>query len=133
VFRRYLLFSLAFILAAGLFSAPPPANAGSGDTRMRISLTGPVYNGSQPSGSAEYRARTDGRFSFNIDVSGVNLPDYTLLPVKVNGVFLINLSMLTGRAGGEMDSKHGLSRRMKVGDIVTVYAPDGTLLVSGRF
>lgn len=122
---------LALLVSFGLFGLSDPAHAG-GDTRIRIDLIGTSYNGSIPKGSAEYRVKGT-RTSLNADVSGLNVPEGTFLTARINGQFLIQLYVSLGSTGMELDSKHGFARQIRAGDVLTIAAPDGTLLVSGRF
>ena len=61
-----------------------PVLAGELEIRLRATLTGPVFAGEQPSGSAQFEMRKSVK-RFSVEVGNINLPDGTVVNVFVNG------------------------------------------------
>ncbi|MCS6863323.1 MAG: hypothetical protein NZT92_23700 [Abditibacteriales bacterium] len=104
-----------------------------GGVRRKINLSGEAIGGVTPKGKAEFRAR--GRQTkFKVEVERFNLPNGTVLTVRVNGtpVGTLTLNMRTGEL--ELNSNDGdtvpaIRRR----DQVTVTDARGAVLLSGHF
>jgi hypothetical protein len=75
--RRVLVVCLLALLAI-------PALASELEIRLRANLTGPVFAGERPSGSAEFEMRNSVK-RFEVEVQDIHLPDGTVLSVFVNG------------------------------------------------
>lgn len=76
--RVTMLVGLALLLAMPLVASEIKID-------LRTVLTGPVFNGEQPKGKAEFQME-DGFKRFIVEVEDIDLPNGTVLAVMVNGV-----------------------------------------------
>jgi hypothetical protein len=84
-----------------------PMLASDIEIKLRATLTGPVFNGEQPSGKAEFEVE-NGVKRFSVEVDNLDLPDGTTVAVFANGtkVGVINLvaqggTLLLSSAAGQ--------------------------------
>ena len=127
------LLTLALFGATTFSGSLPAAADGGGGTSTRVELTGPALNGRIPDGRAEFRI--DGaRRGFKVQVEDVNLPGGTRLAVRVNGATVGSLRLTVGRGEMELRSQDGATvPAIRRGDVVTVVAANGSVVVSGHF
>ena len=59
---------------------------------LRTTLTGPVFDGVQPKGKAEFEM--EGSKRFIVEVNNINLPNGTVLAVMVNGVRVGSITLV---------------------------------------
>lgn len=62
-----------------------PVLASEVEIRLRATLSGPVFAGEKPSGSAEFEMDNSVK-RFAVEVQDINLPDGTVVNVFVNGI-----------------------------------------------
>jgi hypothetical protein len=130
-----LAFSAMVALGGLVFVAPVSLTAGGGgssssEIRIQTRLAGGALNGVTPSGSARFRARS-GRTDFSVEVEDVNLPDGTVLKVKVGAADAGSITLKLRGGEFEANSNDGdIVPQAKAGDTVTVSGPDGAI-VSG--
>jgi hypothetical protein len=102
------------------------------ETRWRIRLRGPVFNGRSPQGNAEWRVRGN-RTGLKVEASNIALADGSLLTVKLNGAAIGAIRLTLGRGELEFRSQDGTRPpTVQRGDVVTVWAGD-TQVLSGSF
>lgn len=127
--RRQTLFAAAFLLLA-----PTLILAKAGELRMRTALTGGAISGLTPSGRADYRAASQGRADFSVQVEDVNLPAGATLDVTVDGAPAGTITVSAAPArGGELDlnTQDGdVVPAVKAGSVVVV-SNAGAAILSG--
>jgi hypothetical protein len=125
--KRVSWFTLSLLLV-GLM-----ANQGMAqETRLRARLAGPAINGLVPGGNAEFRSRP-GRAKFKAQAEDVNLPDGTVLMVKLNGNAVGTLTLALRRGELELNTQDGQTvPSASSGDIVTICDANGVVLLSGQ-
>lgn len=127
--------ALTLPLCGTLVTAPITAAHADrrGENRTTIRLTGPAINGVRPQGNAEYRVRSDRR-RFKAEASNVNLPDGTVLTVKVNDTVVGTLRLLAGRGELELNTQDGANPpSIVVNDMVSIVTAEGVVVVRGKF
>jgi len=154
--KRLMPVILAMILTLSAFRVPSvlAAPAPPAGTRVLIALlSGPAIDGVVPSGKAEFAA-SQASTSLFVDMSSLNLPDFTCLDA-VFGRFLVQgISVRSGRAFLFLDSSVIPSLTVRPGEVITfsigvppvdqtqcggilggpVLAPaTGTVILSGTF
>ncbi len=104
-----------------------------GGVRREINLSGDDINGVTPKGEAEFRVRGQ-QTKFKVEVEHVNLPDGTVLTVKVNDNPVGTLTLNLGTGELQLNSNDGDTvPAIQTGDQVTVTDSSGTVLLSGQF
>jgi len=109
--------------------------AGEPEVRLRTKLAGGAVGGLEPSGHADFRARS-GRARLNVEVEDVNLAEGTALAVSVMvdgmkiSVGTITVSAAPVRGGElELNTQDGQSvPAVKSGTTVIVEGPGGAIL-----
>lgn len=110
-----------------------PVTAEAADLRLRTRLTGPAIAGVTPHGVAKYRERGAKR-KFATEVQDVNLPDGTVLHVRVNSTEVGTLTLSLQRGQLELRTRDGDTVPVIVkGDVVTVVDAGNITIVSGTF
>lgn len=118
---------LGLVTVALVAIGAPMVLAAAGDVRIRLS-------GPSGTGSAKYRDRGGVR-EFQVEAEKLNAPAGTLLRVTVNGQ---NAGMMSVTALRTARLSLSTQRRQPVppiaaGSVVAVIAPNGVVLMSGRF
>ncbi|GEM_PF-6265955 len=126
------LMALVVVGAGSLAPDAPRVAAQSGGTTLTRFA---ALTGSAPAkGQARFRMRANGRTDFSVEVQNVNLPNGTALLVTVNGAAVGQIAVALGRGQLQLESERGQAvPAVSPGTIVSVIAPNGMLVVSGRF
>jgi hypothetical protein len=130
--KKFLFVTLAMILTLSAFSvqvrpvhavgAPPPP------TRVLVALlSGPAIEGMVPTAKANFQA-TLGETSLAVGASSLNLPDFTVLTVSLDGTDVLQLTVIGGQAGQILSP----SPVVHVGELITISA-GGSIILSGTF
>ena len=134
--RMFWIVPVALTMALGaatLPATPALAQKGGSAVRMRIDLAGGAINRVVPKGRAEFNSSASFR-SLKVQVEKVNLPDGTTLTVGVNGSNLGMITLVAMRGEIEVTTKNGTAvPAIQAGDVVTVTASSGTLILQGKF
>ncbi len=78
------------------------------DVRINATLTGPAINGSTPYGNAQYRLDEDGRRRLRVEGFPINLPEGTILEIKVNNATFVTTTVSQwGHFWVERDTENG--------------------------
>jgi hypothetical protein len=121
--RRKLLGLIAILLVS---IGTPMLLAADGDVRIR--LAGPGGKG-----SAKYRSRGGVR-EFQVEAENLRLPAGTVLTVTANGLPAGTMNVALGAARLNLNTQRGNAVPViAAGSVVTVIAPNGVVLMSGRF
>jgi hypothetical protein len=120
------------VLLALTLSLALPVMASEIKIDLRTALNGPVFNGEQPSGKAEFQME-NGAKRFTVEVDNINLPNGTIVSVLVNGsrVGLIKLA----NQGGTLFLSTGAGQtvpNITVGSTVAVNFST-TKILGGKF
>lgn len=120
-----LLFTLT--AAAPFASAQRPAGI---HIDWTIILRGPALNGMTPIGNSDYEVQNTFR-RFEADCDQVNVPDGTLLDVRVNGKVVGSFRTLD--QGGALILTGVRAPNVTKGTRVSINHHDGAAIVSGRY
>jgi hypothetical protein len=144
--KKFMLVALTMILALSAFNLPSvlaapaeppvPVPLRSVDTV----LSGPAIDGVVPTAKAEFRS-LQGQTSLGVAASNLNLPDFTVLTVALNGTAVFQMTVLGGKATRMVSPS---PEAIHPGDLITVaignaggvitQAPTpGTIILSGTF
>src|SRR5262249_6663403 len=109
---------------------------------IQATLAGPAINRVTPKGVSESRVRGD-RSQFKAQVEDVNLPNGTVLTVRVDGTAVGTLTLVGRRGGLELSSQDGDAvPTIRAGSppptfgaawVVSSPTASGTVVVSGKF
>lgn len=125
--------SLRGLLVVALVTAlAMPSVAGEIRIRLRTDLTGPILNGKQPKGKAEFQLEGDLR-RFSVEADNVRLPNGTVLSVAVNGSPVGTITLVA--QGGTLLLSSAANQsvpNVSIGSTVTVSFAGSTVL-SGKF
>ena len=142
--KKFMLVTLTMILTLSAFNLPSvlaaPAPPPLPTRTLTTVLSGPAIDGVVPTAKAEFRSE-QGRTSLGVGASNLNLPDFTVLTVALNGTVVFPMIVFGGKAQGEMSPS---PEAIHPGDLITVaigngggvitQAPTpGTIILSGTF
>jgi hypothetical protein len=130
--KKFIVVTLAMILTLSAFSlqVPPAYAIGAPPPPTRVLtalLSGPAIEGVVPSAKANFQA-TLGDTSLAVGASNLNLPDFTVLTVSLNGTDVLQLTVIGGQAGRILSP----SPVVHVGELITISA-GGSIILSGTF
>lgn len=129
---------LMALLAAVAVAPAAAASGSSSQTDLRTDLEGDDIDGVTPRGEARFVEQVDDdevRRELEVRVQDVNLDAGTALDVAVDGVSVGTIELRDNNDGelrlrtDDGDEVPTISE----GDVVTVAAPDGTVILSGAF
>jgi hypothetical protein len=123
--RRVLVVCLLALLAV-------PVLASELEIRLRTNLTGPVFAGEQPAGSAQFEMRNAVK-RFAVEVQDIHLPDGTVVSVFVNGTKAGSIKLVAH--GGTLFLSSGAGQtvpNITVGSRVAVRY-SGVKILGGQF
>jgi hypothetical protein len=130
--KKFMFVTLAMIMTLSAFSvqvrqayavgAPPPPTRG-----LSAVLSGPAIEGVVPEAKANFQS-TLGETSLAVGASNLNLPDGTVLTVALNGVDVLLMPVIGGKAGRVLSP----SPVVHPGELVTISA-GGSIILSGTF
>lgn len=121
------LLLFAMTAAAPYASAQRPANI---HIDWTIVLSGPPLNGMTPIGNSDYEVQNAYR-RFEADCDQVNVPDGTLLDVKVNGKYVGSFRTLD--QGGALVLTGKRAPNVTKGTTVSIDFHNGPAIVSGHY
>jgi hypothetical protein len=121
------LFLFALTAAAPLASAQRPAGV---YINWTIILRGPALNGMTPIGNSDYEVENTFR-RFEADCDQVNVPNGTLLDVRVNGKVVGSFRTLD--QGGALILTGSRAPNVTKGTRVSINFHDGSAIVSGHY
>jgi len=121
------LFLFALSAAAPFASAQRPANI---HIDWTIILRGPALNGMTPVGNSDYEVQNTFR-RFEADCDQVNVPDGTLLDVRVNGKVVGSFRTLD--QGGALILTGVRAPNVTKSTKVSINFDDGSAIVSGHY
>ncbi len=109
----------------------------SDDVTLRAHLTGAAISGITPKGNAEYSTEVEHgatQSELEVEVEKVNLPDRTALTVCVNSNAIGRITLRRKHGSFHVSTEHsGTVPAVQAGDLVTVKAADGSVVLSGSF
>lgn len=92
-----------------------------------IVLSGPAIDGVVPTAKADFQS-VQGQTSLAVAASNLNLPDFTVLTVALNGTAVLQMPVIGGKAGQTLSP----SPTVHVGQNITISA-GGSVILSGTF
>ena len=130
--KKFLFVTLAMILTLSAFSvqvrqvyavvAPPlPIRV------LTALMSGPAIEGVVPTAKANFQA-AQGATSLAVGASNLNLPDFTVLTVSLDGTDVLQLTVIGGQAAQILSP----SPVVHVGELITISA-GGSIILSGTF
>ena len=129
--KKSMLVTLTMILALSVFNWSPalaaPVQPPVPTRGLIATLSGPAINGVVPTAKASFQA-TQGDTSLAVGASNVNLPDFTVLTVTLDGTVVIQMPLIGGKAGRTLSP----SPIVHVGQNITISA-GGSVILSGTF
>ncbi len=132
VITRCALALLTLTVVATPYAAVAQGKVKPAETNLIIALAGTAFNGIVPKGKSQYRANAK-KASFEVEAERVNLPNGTVLNVKLNGGQFGTMTVALRRASFELESKKGAVPTIKQGDWVSICDANGVVLLSGKF
>lgn len=137
-FAAAALFVLMALLAAVAVTPAAAASGSSSQTDLRADLEGDKIDGVEPRGEARFVEQVDGdevRRELEVKVQDVNLEAGTALDVAVDGVSVGTIELRDNNDGELRLRTDDGDEVPSIGedDVVTVAAPDGTVILSGAF
>jgi hypothetical protein len=109
-----------------------PMLASDIEIKLRATLTGPVFNGEQPSGKAEFEVE-NGVKRFSVEVDNINLPDGTAVAVFANGTKVGTIKLVAQGGTLLLSSAAGQTvPNITVGSTVAVRF-SGVRILGGKF
>ena len=140
--KKFMFVALAMVLTLSAFNLPSvlaaPAEPPLPVRTLTAVLSGPAIDGVVPTAKADFRS-TQGQTALGIVASNLNLPDFTVLTVALNGTPVFQMQVFGGKAGREASPS---PEAIHPGDLITVaigsgvilQAPTpGTIILSGTF
>lgn len=142
--KKFMLVALTMILTLSAFNLPSvlaaPAEPPVPVRSVTTLLSGPAIDGVVPTAKAEFRS-LQSQTSLGVGASNLNLPDFTVLTVALNGTAVFQMTVFGGKAGREVSPS---PEAIHPGDLITVaigngggvitLAPTpGTIILSGTF
>jgi hypothetical protein len=115
---------------------PTPTPQPGVDVRVRIPLAGAAIGGMLPQGHADFRSRSNGTRTFEVEVQDVNLPAGTALNVLGGGTNIGQIVLSTGFRGEvELETEHGqtLPAVAQGATVTVVNASTGATILAGTF
>jgi hypothetical protein len=102
------------------------------EVREVIGLRGPALDGVIPKGVSTSRVRGS-RAQFKVQVERVNLADWTVLSVRVDGQAVGTITLAVRRGSLELSSQDGESvPALRDGSVVSVTTASGTVVLGGK-
>jgi len=128
----FAMLTLTLFAVLPLLLSAQDAPGGRLNIQWNINLSGPLFNGVQPVGAAEYEVEGSRR-RFSAEADNVNLPDGTSLNVYVSGKLVGSFTLTDGGGALLLDTlAHQKVPFITKGTTVAIYY-GSTKILSGKF
>ena len=130
--KKLMFVTLAMILTLSAFSfqVRPASAVGPPPPRIRVLtalMSGPAIDGVVPTAKSNFQA-AQSETSLSVGASNLNLPDFTVLTVSLDGTDVLQLTVIGGQAGQILSP----SPVVHPGELITISA-GGSIILSGTF
>lgn len=129
--KKLMFVTLAMIVTLSAFSFQVrPASAVGPPPRIRVLtalMSGPAIEGVVPTAKSNFQA-AQSETSLSVGASNLNLPDFTVLTVSLDGTDVLQLTVIGGQAGQILSP----SPVVHPGELITISA-GGSIILSGTF